>query len=307
MRHDAQRIAEGAMMTAYVGVALFLNRQVAGMLEYALYWVLSFPILIYTIRYGVKKALVPACSMFILSCILSFPTTIFYLACALVTGIVYGGGIRNKWSNRTLLCVVGILTLVSYFITMMVFASVFGYDPQQDIEFAIMIGQIFAIQGVNIAQLALVCSFLLVVLTAFLQTICIHLFAILIMKRLKIEGRKVKSLFDFHLPKAIGYISICIWVLFLLRNVIKLEGSSYMVLISAYITMNILMIAETLMSVMALGMLFKKRRYVLVGMFIVGLGLMWNITRDIILVYGMYSCVVNIRGKIKRGIIRWND
>ena len=52
MHDQTRRITEGAMMCTLVALMLLLNRQLAGILEYAAYWVLSFPILIYTVKYG---------------------------------------------------------------------------------------------------------------------------------------------------------------------------------------------------------------------------------------------------------------
>lgn len=302
MKSDTHMITEGAMMTALVGVALFINRQFAGILEYAMYWVLSFPILIYTVRYGIKKALVPAVSMLLLAMIIAMPTTVFYLASALLCGLVYGGGVRKKWSNGRLLGAVGILTLVSYLITMVLFAAVFGYDPAEDILIAQKLVEVLHIGSVNIGQIALLFSILTTVVTAVLQTICVHLFAILIMRRMKIAMHPVKTIFDMEMPKAIGYISICIWLLFLLRNVIKLEGNIMVVCASAYICVCILMAAESIMSLMCFGILWKKRGLVFLFLFTILFMMMGNITRNIVLVFGIYSCITQMRTRIKEGV-----
>ncbi len=42
--HSAKKTTDGAMMVAIVGLLLLLNRQFAGIIEYAMYWILSFPI-----------------------------------------------------------------------------------------------------------------------------------------------------------------------------------------------------------------------------------------------------------------------
>ena len=65
MKNDTRKITEGAMMVAIVGLMLFINRQLAGMIEYMMYWILTFPILIYTAKYGVKNAMVPSVCMLI--------------------------------------------------------------------------------------------------------------------------------------------------------------------------------------------------------------------------------------------------
>lgn len=303
MRNTTHRITEGAMMVAIVGLLLFVNRQLAGFLEYAMYWILSFPILMYTVRYGVKQALAPAVSMLLLSMMISMPSTIFYLFSALLTGIVYGGGVRNAWSNRTLLISTGILTLISYFMTMVVFAAFFGYDPNEDIEIAIRLGEVLKLHNVNIAQLAIIFSLLLAVITAILQTICVHLLAILLMRRMHIEMQPTKSIFDMAMPKAIGYISICISVLFLLRNVIKLEGNILVALVTAYSIVVFLMSTEIMLSAMCISMLQAKRSLVLITLFGILAMLIFEPTRYVVVFMGIYSCLTNPRTRWKRSII----
>lgn len=298
VKANVHQITQGAMMVALVGVALFINRQLAGLLEFALYWLLSFPILIYTIRYGIKAALVPSVSMVLLAFMIAMPSTIFYLASALITGIIYGGGVRKKWTNRCLLLATFLLTLLSYLITMIVFASVFGYQPQDDIEIAMYLASAFHIEGINIAQLTLFASLFLTVFTALLQTICIHLFAFMILKRLKIATNPITSLFDLHFTKAIGYISICIWVLFWGRNVIKLSGVYDGLLLTSYILTSIWMITEGCVVIMAYSIL-QHRRYVV---FMVVPLLCFDVTRFLLMGLGVIDCMWNLREKMKRGV-----
>ena len=125
MNHQTRKITEGAMMCAIVGLILFVNRQFGNMLEYFMYWVLTFPILVYTAKYGVRNALVPSVSMLLLSFMISAPTTIFYLFSCIVVGLVYGGGVRKGWKNGTLLVFSGIFTFFSYLVTTILFAAVF--------------------------------------------------------------------------------------------------------------------------------------------------------------------------------------
>ena len=128
MNKQTRKITEGAMMCAIVGLVLFINRQLGNMLEYFMYWVLTFPILVYTAKYGVHNALVPSVSMLLLSFMISSPTTIFYLFSCIVVGLVYGGGVRKGWKNGTLLVFSGIFTFFSYLVTTVLLAAVFGYE-----------------------------------------------------------------------------------------------------------------------------------------------------------------------------------
>ncbi len=191
MSRSVKSITEGAMMCALVGVLLFINRQFAGILEYAMYWILSFPILIYTVKYGWKKAMIPAMAMLLLSFMISMPTTMFYLASALLCGMIYGHGVRKKWPNGWLLTITGILTLLSYLITMVIFAGVFGYDPQEDVLMAERLLELLSITRVDIVQIALLASLLLSVVTAILQTICVHLLAVMLLTRMQLSAPRI--------------------------------------------------------------------------------------------------------------------
>lgn len=303
MKYRVHMLTEGAMMVALIGIFLFVNQQLAGILEYMIHWVLSFPILLYTIRYGMKQALIVSISMMLLSFIIATPTAVFYLGQALLCGMVYGGGVRNKWSNKLLLSTTGILTLVSYIITTIIFANVFGYDPMADIKLANMLAETFSLQHIAIGQIVLAVSLGTVILIAFLQTISIHMLAILLMRRMRIEVNPTKTIFDLHLPKGIAYISICILVLFYLRNMIKLEGNLLLVIVSGYVIISVIMCVEVMLSLLCMSVLLKKRIFMLIGMFLCLGMLALETTRMILIILGIYSCLTQIRSNWKRGAI----
>jgi len=301
MHTGTRKITEGAMMSALVGLLLFLNRQFAGLLEYATYWILSFPILVYTVKYDWKAALLPSTAMLLLSLMISMPTTTFYLASALLCGMVYGYGINRKWPNQWLLLVSGILTLLSYLITMVLFAAVFGYDPKEDIIMATYLMDALHIDGINIVQIALLVSVVLSITTAILQTICVHLFAVLILRRMRLPSPQLQSVFDCTVPKWIGWISICIWLLFSLQNVLKLEGNILVLLISLYIVDMILLCGECIMNLLCLSLIMQKRLLGILSALGCVIGLMFAPTRMIIAFFGIWSILGSWRRKWKRG------
>ena len=190
---------------------LFINRQLAGMLEMVMYWVLTFPILMYTARYGVKSACVPAISMVLLSFMIAAPTTIFYLFSCDVVGIVYGAGIRKKWKNGTLLLWTGIFTFVSYLITTVLFAAMFGYDPAEDVEMVKMLLDFMHIDiGIPLAKIVTYVVIGSAILMTVLQTMCIHMIANVVLKRMHMGSifsakcAKIK-------PRCLWAITRCLW------------------------------------------------------------------------------------------------
>lgn len=291
-------------MVAIVAILLLLNRQFAGIIEYAMYWILSFPILVYTVKYGWIAALVPAISMLLTALMVSLPTTVFYLASALLCGLFYGHGIRQRWPNGVNLIITGIITLLSYLITMVLFATVFGYDPKEDIQIAEHLIQLFGFSQGNFAQVILFYSILISVLTAILQTICVHLLAMMLLKRLHVTTNPLKSIYDILLPRWIAWISICIWVLFLLKNMVKLEGIPLAVISAGYVIACLLMCAETVMDMLSLFPIIKRRMLLIILSLLCIGGMFWLPTQWIIYLFGVYSIQHELRQKWKRGVIR---
>ena len=48
--NKTKKLTDGAMMVALIGVLLFINRQSAGFIDFAIYWIVPIPIIIYTMR-----------------------------------------------------------------------------------------------------------------------------------------------------------------------------------------------------------------------------------------------------------------
>lgn len=303
MHTSTKRMTEGALMVAIIGMLLLINRQFAGILEYAMYWILSFPILIYTVKYGLKAAIVPSIAMMLLSFMIAMPTTMFYLASALLCGMMYGYGVTRRWPNIALLTSTGFITLLSYVITMVLFATIFGYDPNEDIILAEQLAQYLHLGNINIGQIALIFSIVLTLLTAILQTICVHLLAVLTLKRMKLQAPVVKTIFDLSFPKWLGWISICIWVLFYLKNMLKLEGNLLVLIVSLYTVMLIIQCSECILDLMCLTVVMKQRILGMILVFVCMGALIFEPTRNVICLIGCISMITGIRQSWKRGVI----
>ncbi len=288
MHHATRSISEGAMMSALVGVVLLINRQFAGLLEYALYWLLSLPIIIYTVKYGWKKAMMPCTAMMVLAFMIALPTTMFYLASALLCGVVYGHGVQKGHSNVWLLTRCAWLTLASYFITMVLFAQVFGYDPQDDIIIAQRLMEMLSISSLNLGQVAFMAALLISVITAFLQTFCVHLLAVVLLTRMRLKAPQLKPIHTWQLPKWFGWLSICIWLLFSLKNVLKLEGNSLVLCTAVYVLDLAVLSAQGMLDVLRLAVVLHKRWLGSLGVLAVLVSLLWTPMRIFIAWYGIF-------------------
>lgn len=292
MNNQTRKITEGAMMVAIVGLLLFINRQLAGMIEVAMYWILTFPILIYTAKYGVKDSLVPAVSMVLLSFMIATPTTIFYLISCDVIGIIYGAGIRNKWKNGSLLWWTGIFTFVSYFVTTVLFAAVFGYDPNEDVEIIKTLVHFFNIDlKIPIAKIVGMVVIGGAILMTILQTMCIHMIANIILKRMKIEVRPMKSVFELRVPRYVGYIILGIIVLFYMQNVIELNQDVYAVLLVLYGVSILFAMGYGTLTLLCMAMVFRKK-YLIIIIFIC---LFIPLLNLIIVLIGVLDMIMDLR------------
>lgn len=301
MNNQTKRITEGAMMVALVGVMLFVNRQFANMIEFFMYWILTFPILIYTARYGLRYGIITSVCMLLLSFMISSPTTIFYLFCCVVSGVVYGEGVRRKWKNGMLLVLNGVFTLLFYIITTVVFAAFFGYDPAEDVEMVRMLMEFLNVNtaAVHMNQIIPAIVIITAVVMSVLQTICIHMLAHILLQRLKIECLPMKSLFDLCVPRYWGMIIIIIWILFLSRNVLKLNQEVSTALLAIFLCAFIFAIGYGVLTCM-MWLVIKRKRG---GIFIVMLAVLLPYAQDVIAIIGISDMLFAMREQMKRGVI----
>lgn len=300
MNNQTRKITEGAMMCAIVGLLLFVNRQFADMLESLMYWVLTFPILVYTAKYGVRSSLVTSTSMLLLSFLISSPTTIFYLFSCIVVGLVYGAGVRRNWKNGTLIFLSGIFTFLSYLVTTVLFAAVFGYDPAEDVEMVKTLLEMLNVHtGVDLMKTVMIIVILVAVLMSVLQAICVHMIGNLLLSRLQIPVRPMHNVLSIQAPKWSGYLILIIWVLFSCRNVLKLNQELSSLLFSAYLGARIFAILSGAVCCMGILVLSGRRS----GIFLVMIAVFIPYIQDAIAVIGILDVLFQLREKMKRGVI----
>lgn len=302
---QTRKLTEGAMMVALVGLMLFVNLQLGGMPEALMYWVLTFPILIYTAKYGIRNGLIAAFSTTLLSFMISSPTTIFYLFSCNVCGLFYGEGIRKKWKNGILYIGTAVFTFLSYLVTTIFFASLFGYEPKDDIEMISYFLSLFHFgQDLNMVKLTGMIILLSTILLSAMQALCIHLFAHILLMRLKIETRKIKTIFEIHLPSYVGLMIFFIWVLYFMRNVIKLNQEVLGALVFLYGIAKVLAIFYGVISLCYALLLFKQKKFV----FFVILAAFVPYVQMVVAFMGVIDMFVDLKDIFleirKRGVVR---
>ena len=110
-------------------------------------------------------------------------------------------------------------------------------------------------------------------------------------------------IFEIKVPKSVGYTIIMIWVLFLVRNVLKLNQDVYGLLLGVYGAARIFAIGYGVMTLLCILLLFRKRiflLFVIIGMFL-------PYVQGAIAIIGVLDMIVDLRGiwleVLKRGVV----
>lgn len=215
MNNSVRKITDGAMMCAIVGLLLVVNRQFAGMLEEMFLFFFPLPMVFYGAKYGMKNSWVVLFAIVLLSFIIGTPQTLFYVASESFLGMMYGSGIYDHKDSKKLLFLAIMIGIFVNIITTVVYASFFGYDLAAEMaEYEKIITDTFAKSGmnlpatVNLKQMLTTVILVSVVLTGVLQGIITHVFARLLLKRLRFTLPPSTPLAFYYPKKWTGYVGI---------------------------------------------------------------------------------------------------
>lgn len=210
MKHNVRKITLGAMMVAIISLFLVINLQTAGLLEVYMIWILPLPIIFYYVQYGFKASLSVVASAILLSFMLGSWITVFYTLTALLVGLVYGYGVYHQKDNAFLVVSTTIVSAISIFIEMYALAALFGYNLVAETQEIINI--LKSMDGLvipnDLESLVYAIYPIALILMAFLQSLVTHLFALYLLKRLKIQTRKMKDLSTYRLPLWAGVLTL---------------------------------------------------------------------------------------------------
>ncbi|MEG0076992.1 DUF2232 domain-containing protein [Anaerorhabdus sp.] len=215
MNNNVRKITDGAMMTALLGLLLVINRQLGGVVELFV-WILPLPMVFFTAKYGWKDGLLPFSAMIFLTLIFGTPQSIFYFGVTATTGLIYGEGVKQKWTSRRLMLIAMTISVVSNLVTTVLFASFFGYDIAMEAQTMKQVinqtlGTSVAALPFDIDQMIRIAVIFSVFLTGVLEGLLIHLFSRLLLARLGFQIPKPKPLSQISSPKWLGYVAIICW------------------------------------------------------------------------------------------------
>ena len=210
--NSTKKITEGAMMAAIIGALLIFNRQTANFIDFAMFWIVPLPVVLYTTRYGVKNAMMLVVSVIVIAVIAGMPSALYYSVMGSILGICLGEAARQQKQQGTLLLISCVVSIVSTFFGMFVFASILGYNLMDETTMTIaMITEVLEPLGmmdqleslINFVPILVMMS---LVLTALLEGVLVYLLSYIVLRRMKIKTTPMKPISQIQLPKIWGYI-----------------------------------------------------------------------------------------------------
>ena len=227
-------ITYGALLSALLGVFLLFNRQTGGLFDAYMLWIIPLPVIVYCLKFDIKQGMIMGVAMALLSFIVATPMTAFYVASSIVAGLIYADGLKKEKSSMQLILSVILVSMFITVVTMIIFAKFFGYSLTADIDYTrdsvkMMIEAMAKVLGPEVLEnpllkLMLSRNFLLYIivlsslLTSILEGILVHLLAILILRRLKMPGPKVRPLSEIKAPWYIKVFVVITYVLMILNG-----------------------------------------------------------------------------------------
>lgn len=211
MNRNMRRLTEGAMMCGLIGLLLVINRQLLNALDLYLFWIVPLPLIVYTIRYGIKNACVVTVSSTLIAFMLALPQTVFYVLASCIVGMIYGWGIRNKKSNGWLISSTILGSTIIMIITAVLFASVFGYDIASEIEFVFeMMEQMQVPVDQQVHDMGRMLMYAGMFLSCVLEGFLVHILAFVVLRKLKIEVPQFVPISQYTAPRWFGYFSVIV-------------------------------------------------------------------------------------------------
>ena len=303
MDSNVKKITFGAMMVAMVGVMLVINRQFANFFELYFLFIMPIPLIVFRVKYDLKFSIITAFSMIILSLLISFPTTVFYVISASVIGLVYGSLLKKDYSNLTLIITSILFSIIVNVFVAIIFSAFFGLDFRETIrQTHEIIKYTMQLSGVDIAVdlniLSVVISTLIILLTGVIEGLLIHVSANLVLRKLKVKIRPIKPIIEWELNKYLAYAFMFFYVLFGLVNVIDLpDVYQYVIIVLGLISSGVLMMFGYIGIVVFGLILYKKNISIIIILLTVFLSI---IMLPLLVIFGFVYCVTDLKKDLIR-------
>lgn len=286
---STRKITDGAMFAAMIGVLLLADRQFAGFFDFTIFWIASIPIIVYIAKYRLQDAGALLVTVMAIAMMLSPIQTVFYVVMACLAAFLYGWGIKKKYPNHILLGISIAVSLVSSFLSMLVFASLFGFDMYRDalvtIETMTQFAELIHFPIPDVTRFISVIVIFGLVLMGVMEGIVIHLMSYLVLTRLKLTIAPMKPLSQIQLSRKAG-IMLLLFVCAVAVSQMMIQ-SEYLINILYFMLFAalFLFVANGYLSLLTILAYYNKRKsaflYLLISMvFLLPIGIadsIWNL------------------------------
>ena len=201
------------MVVAIVGVFLLIDKYLANMLQAYLFFLLPLPTLIYAAKYGFKKSVLVVISVNLV-CFIVAGESLLSVIIYSVLGHVYGSGIYAKKSNNWLIASAFVICLIEYVLSMIILPKIYGQDMYLEFDtLAEMFSQYNPQLQTDLVRGILHKMFpVILILSALMEVIIVHIIAHLLLPRLRIEVPPLKGLLYIRIPSWAGLILFVLWL-----------------------------------------------------------------------------------------------
>lgn len=298
MKNDVRKITEGSAMIALISVFLLIDRQFASQLNVYFAWIIPLPIILYTAKHGFKAGWLPYFGVAVLSLVISsLPSLIFALLYGLV-GLLYGWGINRKFDSRIQFLLTSLFTTIIYFLSMVLFASFFGYDMGDEVKIVAELLRTMNVQ-VSAAETDLIRMIIVmsIFLAAILEAYLLHIFARVLLKRvLKITIPASAPLSKFSLPAYIGYILMALLFIWPLSRQLQLDTNWQNIGYTLFVFSTMTIVVHAFILISVIQKRYKMRTLIFAAVF--SLLLLPTVAVFPLMIIGLLDMVTDLRQKL---------
>lgn len=221
MNKKTVKITTGAVIIAIFGILLLVNRQTGMMFEEMFMYFFPIPMIAFSAQYGWKSSVPVLISMAFFAFFFGTFTTIFYAVSEALIGLVFGDMIYRKVDmTKTLLVVMGLSAAVNLLNTV-VLAELFGMNLSQEVaEIQRMLDSVISQSGMTLPDGILSDDYVMqmlvisMIVLGLAQGFVIYELSLLILRRLRFQFPKPKSIYSLFPPKWTGIAGIIAYYLY---------------------------------------------------------------------------------------------
>ncbi|MGB4985263.1 MAG: DUF2232 domain-containing protein [Erysipelotrichaceae bacterium] len=226
MHNKIRVISEAGMMCALMALLLLVNKITGNSLEFYFNYLLPIPIIIYGIKYDMRSDFALCFAIIVIGVLFGSLTTLIYLLVACVIGFVFAYGVKKEKSSIYLIVITMIFTGISYYLSYILLANIFGFDIGGEIAIIdrfLMGLNINGVWGLSNYHIAYFIELMTISVMSFFESLIVYMVSYILLKKFKIVSLNIAELLKMRLSKGFIAFNLVLWLVFLLLIVVKYE------------------------------------------------------------------------------------